>query len=74
MIHYPGFFSLILQIFTLARSLLSFSTVTIPDLKQYYLQNNPKAKGDRTLCDDLKSELSTPRSMAMVWDYGFDSS
>ncbi|MEH2045617.1 MAG: hypothetical protein V7L12_20510 [Nostoc sp.] len=35
MIHYPGFFSLILQIFISERSLLSFLTENIPDLKQW---------------------------------------
>ncbi|WP_292775340.1 hypothetical protein [Nostoc sp. NMS9] len=35
MIHYPGFFSLRLQIFISERSLLSFLTGNIPDLKQW---------------------------------------
>ncbi|MEH2286186.1 MAG: hypothetical protein V7K79_01855 [Nostoc sp.] len=34
MIHYPGFFGWILQIFISRRSLLSLLTGNIPDLKQ----------------------------------------
>ncbi|MEH2168460.1 MAG: hypothetical protein V7K41_17755 [Nostoc sp.] len=42
MIHYPGFFGLILQIFISERSLLSFLIGNIPDLQQWSQLATPK--------------------------------